>query len=289
MPVSGRKISAVVSDALSGVAGGTIEVRSKRDAPFVALKTTLKSGRLTATVPKSVKGSYGIRVSAGDKAGNGMSALVTSMSLSTRVGKGHSHKVRNERATIGYGRPVTVLGRLTSTDGSPIANQAIVFNGTLRQTGATAQPIATAMTDTGGRFSVTLPAGPSRTLSVVYPGAPGILTRTRDVALRVPASATIHAAAASISGSGSVRFNGRLRMLGTTLPPGGKLVDLQAAQGGRWSTVATTRATGATGSWHAIARFRGTPGTYPVRLRIRREALFPYELGYSASVPVRVR
>ncbi len=278
-----------MSDALSGVAGGTIEIRSKRDAPFVALKTTFKSGRLNATVPKSIKGSYGIRVSAGDQAGNGMAALVTSMSLSTRVGKGRSRKVRNERATIAYGRPVTVLGRLTSTDGSPIANQAIVINGTLRQTGATAQPIVTAMTDTGGRFSVTLPAGPSRKLSVVYPGAPGILTRTRDVALRVPASATIHAAAASIRGSGSVRFNGRLRMLGTTLPPGGKLVDLQASQGGRWSTVATTRATGATGSWHAIARFRGTPGTYPVRLRVRREALFPYELGYSASVPVRVR
>ena len=105
----------------------------------------------------------------------------------------------------------------------------------------------------------------------------------------MPASATIHAAAESIRGAGSVRFSGRLRLLGTTLPPGGKIVDLQASQRGRWSTVATTRATGANARWHAVARFRGTPGRYPVRLRIRREALFPYELGYSASVTVRVR
>jgi hypothetical protein len=103
VPVSGRTISAPASDASSGVAGGTIEIRGRRDAPFLALKTTLKDGKLVATVPRTVKGSYGIRVSASDKAGNVMSALVTSMSLSTRVAK-HARKVRNERATVGYGR-----------------------------------------------------------------------------------------------------------------------------------------------------------------------------------------
>jgi hypothetical protein len=203
VPVSGRTISALISDASSGVVGGAIEIRGRREAPFLALKTTLQDGKLVATVPRTVKGSYGIRVSASDKAGNTLSALVTSMSLSTRVGK-HARKVQNERATVGYGRAVTVLGRLTTTDGSPVANQSIVISGTLRQTGATAQPVAIAPTDTGGRFSVTLPAGPSRSLSVVYPGAQGILTRTRAVALRVPASSTIRAAAKSIRGAGSV-------------------------------------------------------------------------------------
>ena len=90
-------------------------------------------------------------------------------------------------------------------------------------------------------------------------------------------------------GQGSIRFSGRLRALGAALPPGGKIVELQASQRGRWSTVATTRTRDTSGAWSAVARFRGTPGRYPVRLRIRREALFPYELGYSASVVVRVR
>ena len=134
-----------------------------------------------------------------------------------------------------------------------------------------------------------MPAGPSRALSVSYPGADGILHRTRDVALRVRASSTIQASSGSIRGAGAVRFSGRLHTLGSSLPPGGKIVELQASQRGRWSTVASTRATGPDAAWSAVARFRGTPGRFPVRLRIRREALFPYELGYSGSVVVRVR
>ena len=185
--------------------------------------------------------------------------------------------------------PSPSSGRLTTVDGTPLADQQIVVAGIERRTGATAADLARVRTDTGGRFSVTLPAGPSRDIAVRYPGASGLLHRSRAVSLRVPASATIHAARASLSGQGSIRFSGRLRALGAALPPGGKIVDLQASQRGRWSTVATTRTRGAYGAWSAVARFRGTPGRYPVRLRIRREALFPYELGYSASVVVRVR
>jgi hypothetical protein len=289
VPVSGRTITALVSDGLSGVAGGTIEIRGKRDAPFLALPTTLRGDKLIATVPKSVKGSYGIRASASDKAGNATASLVTSMSLSTRVGRGHARKVQDARANVGYGRAVTLLGRLTSTDGAPVAGQPIVFTGTLRRTGATPSQVATATTDADGRFSVTLPPGPSQSVSVVYPGTQGVLTRTRGVSLRVPASATIHASKARLSGAGSVRFSGRLRMLGTSLPPGGKIVDLQASQRGVWTTVDTARAGGRDGAWHATARFRGNAGRFPIRLRIRREALFPYELGYSASVVINVR
>ena len=290
VPTSGRRISVLVSDALSGLQGGTIEVRDSKRKPFTALKTTLRGGRLRATVPRSVSLSrLGIRLSVSDKAGNAFASEVTSMSLSTRIGNRKSRKVRNERATVGYGRAVTVLGRLTTLEGSPLANQPIVVTGLERRTGATPTDLATAMTDTGGRFSIALPAGPARVLTVRYAGAPGLLHRARDVALRVPASSSIRASREALSGAGSVRFSGRLRALGAALPPGGKIVDLQAAQRGRWSTVATTRARGADGAWSAVARFRGTPGRYPVRLRIRREALFPYELGYSASVVVRVR
>jgi hypothetical protein len=73
-----------------------------------------------------------------------MAALVTSMSLSTRVGRAHSRKIQNARATVAYGRAVTVLGRLTSTDGAPVAGQAIVVNGTVHRTGATPVQVATA-------------------------------------------------------------------------------------------------------------------------------------------------
>ena len=162
------------------------------------------------------------------------------MSLSTRVGKGSSRKVRNERATIGYGRAVTVLGRLTTVDGSPLTDQEIVLAGTERRAGATAADLARVRTDTGGRFRVTLPAGPSRDLTVRYPGLPASCTASAPSACASRPARRSTPRRASLRGQGAIRFSGRLRALGTALPPGGKIVDLQASQRGRWSTVATT-------------------------------------------------
>jgi hypothetical protein len=63
---------------------------------------------------------------------------------------------------------------------------------------------------------------------------------------------------------------------------------LEAEQHGHWTTVASTRARGAKAAWHAEAHFRGNPGTFPVRLRIPREAVFPYDAGHSRAIPIRV-
>ena len=109
VPVSGRRITVRLSDALSGLAGGEISARKNAKSPFVALKTTLRAGRLTATVPRSMSPSrIGISVSATDKAGNRCRPLVTSMSLSTRTATRY-HKVRNARANVPYGRAVGAI------------------------------------------------------------------------------------------------------------------------------------------------------------------------------------
>jgi hypothetical protein len=290
VPVSGRRITVHLADTLSGLAGGTISVRKNARSPFVALKTALRSGRLTATVPRSMSPSrIGISVAAADKAGNAVSAAVTSMSLSTRTAT-RFHKVRNARANVPYGRAVAVSGRLTTTDGAPVAHQPIHVMSTLRRTGATAEPLTSVVTDAAGRFRFTVPAGPSRKLAIGYAGSTGVLQRSREVRLHTRASSTIRAATESIRGAGRVRFSGRLRLLGTALPPGGKIVVLEALQSGRWTTVRATRAGGPNASWSATAQFRGNPGRFRLRLRIPREAaVFPYELGYSRSVVVRVR
>jgi hypothetical protein len=65
-------------------------------------------------------------------------------------------------------------------------------------------------------------------------------------------------------------------------------VVLQGRADGRWQTFADTR-TNRRGSWRASYRFRGIAGDYPVRARIRRQAPYPYELGHSSTVTVRVR
>ncbi len=86
-----------------------------------------------------------------------------------------------------------------------------------------------------------------------------------------------------------MRFSGRLRTAGQPVPRGGKLVELQAFDRGRWRTFASTRARGAKAAWKQSYRFSGRTGRYPIRARIRRESTYPFELGYSKKVVVRVR
>ena len=85
-----------------------------------------------------------------------------------------------------------------------------------------------------------------------------------------------------------MRLSGRLRLGAATLPPSGKLVELQAFDRGRWRVFATTRARGARGAWSASYRFGTRAGSYRIRVRIRRDGALPYELGYSRSVRVSV-
>jgi hypothetical protein len=110
----------------------------------------------------------------------------------------------------------------------------------------------------------------------------------RPVALRVAAWSSIHASRRVLFARGRVRFSGRLGLRGVHVPPSGKLIDLQAFDAGRWRTFATARARGRHGSWHASNLFSGRPGRFPIRVRIRRESTFPYELGYSRAVTVVV-
>ena len=87
---------------------------------------------------------------------------------------------------------------------------------------------------------------------------------------------------------GKVRFRGRLK--GRPVPKRGKLVELQAFDGGRWRTFAQPRSK-PDGRYRSAYRLRRTfgPRTFRFRARVRREAGYPYELGYSRRVSVRVR
>jgi len=92
----------------------------------------------------------------------------------------------------------------------------------------------------------------------------------------------------AVRNGASVRFSGRLG--GGPVPQGGKLIDLQAHYRGRWRTFATPR-TGAGGRWSFRYRFEATRGvvTYRFRAVVPREAAYPYELGRSRVLAVRVR
>jgi hypothetical protein len=119
------------------------------------------------------------------------------------------------------------------------------------------------------------------------PGAPD-LACSRDVRVNVRAGVTLRARPKRVPRGGRVRFRGRL--LGKPIPSVGKLIDLQAFDGGRWRTFETTRAN-RKGRFRARYRFTRTfsPRTFRFRARARREARYPYALGTSKVVRVRVR
>ena len=84
-----------------------------------------------------------------------------------------------------------------------------------------------------------------------------------------------------------MRFSGRLRTRGERIPGRGLLLVLQGRERGRWRTFEDARTNGK-GRWHVSYTFSGRPGRYPIRVRIRRQSSYPFELGYSRALTVRV-
>ena len=159
----------------SGVAGGQISVDG------TALPTTLANGRLTATAAGQAR-----RRRAGHRLGR-------RQRRQHRVRRAARGSTCAERVRARNGRPVTLRGRLLTPAGGAIPNVPIAATATIARRGATAEPAGTATTDARGRFALRLPAGPSRTVRLTVSGGGGLLPLVRAVAVRVPASSTIHA------------------------------------------------------------------------------------------------
>jgi hypothetical protein len=146
------------------------------------------------------------------------------------------------------------------------------------------------VTEADGSFSLAVPRGPSRRLRAARRINAGdryfICSKALDV--RVPARARLKASPRVLRAGSRVRLTGRL--LGGRVPSRGKLVDLQARERGRWRTFATVR-TKASGAFSTRYRFRRAAPhkTYPMRVRIRPDAAYPFSVGYSKRVKVRVR
>ena len=192
-------------------------------------------------------------------------------------------------ATVRYGRSAALRGRLIDEQGRPIADATLDLAARQERLGAAMQALGTVRTGADGRFRYIVAAGPSRSVVVSYRARLGDpnAAATATVTLRVPAAATLAASPRRLAPGGTVRFTGRLR--GRPLPRSGKLIDLQARERGRWKTFDSVR-TGARGRFAAKLRFtrRARRVTYPFRARVRRDESYPYALGLSRAVRVRV-
>lgn len=137
---------------------------------------------------------------------------------------GDSARLAN-RAVIAYGRAVTVDGLLMSSGGLPLAGQPVAVL-TAPDNGSNAFTQAAAVT-TGpdGRWTATLPPGPSRIIEASYAGSPTVLPATGSATVITPAKIELTSVTPRRTPWGStVTITGRV--LGGYIPASSKLLRL---------------------------------------------------------------
>jgi hypothetical protein len=194
---------------------------------------------------------------------------------------------RARRMRARFGSAVRLVGRLTDEAGRPIAGATLRVLGRDRRLGGREAELATTTTRSNGSWGYTLRRSPSRILRIGYRSHVNDMSyaATARLSLHVRAAARLSASPRVVRRGSRVRFSGRL--LGSPVPRGGKLVDLQAFEAGRWRNVDSVR-TRRSGRFGYSYRFVRAAKTFMFRVRIRPDRSYPYALGYSRGVRVRV-
>src|SRR5215211_1984074 len=189
-------------------------------------------------------------------------------------------RVTAQARMVSFGKRPRLSGRARRTDGAPLGSAFMSvspLNGDWTKT---------TIAGPDGHYSLRIPPGSTRRLrvSALAPGAGALACTVARV--RTRAGVTLKATR-RVRPGGRVRFRGRLK--GLPVPGRGKLVELQAFDGGKWRTFAQPRSR-KDGRYRAAYKLRRTfgPRTFRFRARVRRESGYPYELGYSRRVKVRV-
>jgi 5-hydroxyisourate hydrolase-like protein (transthyretin family) len=318
-PSDPTRVSVLVTDQVSGLAAGQIEISRQGSGAWQTLATRVEGNRLVARIDDATlpSGTYVLRATARDNATNqngtdkwvdGRPAVVTlPLRVPTVISAGligrrtvrttlerraKRREVRREvtsfepSARVGLGREIRIGGRLENRDGQPLAGAEVQVLS--RSAVNPEQPVGAVRTDAQGNYTYTTRANATRTLRFVYHGSPVTLPTASEVSIFVPAESTIRVHPRRLRNGGTVRFGGRLRSL--PQPTAGKLIELQVVLSGDWQTFRTT-VTNSAGAWHVPYRFRRTCGrtSYRFRARIPAEAGYPFETGVTRPVKVVVR
>jgi hypothetical protein len=305
-------ISARVTDEVSGLASGQIELSAEGSGIWESLPTRQEGSRLVARIDDArfPAGTYMLRATARDRATNqnstdrrldGSPMMVTlplRTATSVRAGvithrivrdRGRRQRKRvvlERRARRTFGAQIRVAGVVRASDGKPLAEAKVQV---LARTATSAEEVlAVLRTDQRGRFTYLARANATRTFRIVYEGSSTTLPSQREVDLLVPASSAIATRPRHVANGQVVTFVGRLRSL--PVPAGGKLVELQVVLSGHWQTFRTVRSD-ANGVWRVRYRFRRSCGMlrYRFRARLPAESGYPFESGHTRAVGVRVR
>lgn len=309
------KVSVALTEKVSGVAGGQIELSQERSGTWQTLATQLEGDRLAARIDDArlPPGRYRLRAQASDLAGNvGVASAPQAITLPLRiqsamrvgvkktstVGKrvgrrGHRRTLRRRvsvlrpTARVGFGSHASIRGQLTNRDGQPLPGQEIQVQ-TVAPDGVE-HVLAILQTDARGRYRYRAAGSQTRTLRFIYLGTTTLLPIERRVRLIVPAAGSFRPSRKRVANGHGVVFSGRVRS--HPIPAAGKLVEIQVRQpSGDWTTFRTMR-TDAQGRWALRYRFRYVRchTAYRIRLQIPTEAGYPFATGHSDSRKVMVQ
>ncbi|HEV3229157.1 MAG TPA: hypothetical protein VGY97_06765, partial [Solirubrobacteraceae bacterium] len=183
---------------------------------------------------------------------------------------------------------VMLRGQLVNEAGAPVAGAAVEVLQQPQVDGAQLQGVAAARTGDDGSWALRLAPGSSRLVRVAYRyvvGDPEYVAQV-DFTQEVGAGVVLHTTRHLRNGQ-AIRFRGRL--LGGFVPPAGKLVELQVLIGRRWQDFKAVR-TASNGTFRARRRLTRTSGhvVYAFRVVVRREAGYPFAVGYSRPRVVSV-
>lgn len=307
------RISVLVTDRISGLGGGGIEISQAGSGTWQVLPTSQEGDRLVTRIDDAAlpPGDYEMRATAHDQASNlagtdrrldgqpmrvklplriatSMKAGVVGKRIVTR--KGGRGKVRRAilepRAKVAYGREVRFAGQLVNRAGHPLAGAQIqVYS---RPAEGSEQLEGAIATNDRGRFAYEVEARASHSFRFVYPGTATSLPVEDTATLLVKAASSFAVRPKHILNGDSVTFSGRIR--GRPLPERGKLVELQWFATGEWQTFRTVRSE-PDGTWRIPYPFKRTCGvrTWRFRVHIPGEGGYPLEPGNSAGLAVRVK
>ena len=312
-------VTAPVTDKVSGLADGAIEISAAGSNTWQTLSTQKTGSRLEARIDDATlpAGSYVLRATAHDQARNGSSTMQRAdgqpmtVTLPLRIPSalqagiarkrvvrrivsrhGRRRTIRRritelrQEGVVRLGRRRQISGRLANRDGQGIAGahvQVFASSG-----GAPEQLVGDIQTDASGAYSYTAAGSASRTLRFAYAGSALTLPAQSSVRLVVPAVSTLRVNRRRVLNGQRVMFGGQVRS--APIPIGGKLIQLEVRLPGRWQTFRTAR-TNPTGRWALPYKFTRTRGVqwYRFRVKLPREAGYPFGAGASKSVRVRVR
>jgi hypothetical protein len=180
------------------------------------------------------------------------------------------------RVRVGY-REFKLAGVVRNPDAYPLAGASVIV--AARKDGDAWRPLPSVTTDAHGRFSVTVPKGPSRDVRVSFGGS------SQTVRVVVAAPVQLSSDRTRTRNGRTITFEGKIPEAGD----GHIRVILQALARGEWVTFKTVGLR--RGRFSARYRFTGTPKTTRYRFRavVVEQPDLPYGAGSSSVLRVLVQ